>query len=46
MALIGKVNDVKYERGEVRFANDLEARTMGAVGFTEGKVQVQRPKRD
>ena len=35
MALIGKVNDVKHARGEVRFANDLEASGMGAVSFME-----------
>ena len=35
MAQIGKVNDVKHARGEVRFANDLEASGMGAVSFME-----------
>ena len=42
MALIGKVNDVKHERGEVRFANDLEANAMGAVSFMVGVVPAQR----
>ena len=44
MALIGKVNDVKHERGEVRFANDLEANATGAVSFMVGAVPVPRPK--
>ena len=35
MAQIGKVNDVKHvRRGEVHFANDLEANVMGDVSFT------------
>jgi hypothetical protein len=35
MAQIGKVNDAKHVRGEVLFANDLEARGMIAVSFME-----------
>ena len=35
MAQIGKVNDVKHVRGEVHFANDLEASRMGVVNFME-----------
>ena len=44
MALTGKVNDVKHERGEVSFANDLEANATGAVSFMVGAVPVPRPK--
>ena len=41
MAQIGKVNDVKHVRGEVHFANDLEANVMGDVSFTGEEAKVQ-----
>ena len=36
MALVGKVKHAKHLRGEVRFANDLEASGMGAVMRSTG----------
>ena len=41
MAQIGKVNDVKHVRGEVHFADDLEANAMDDVSFTEEEAKVQ-----